>query len=318
MRETSNTYGKFRYDITNAHLYGDITLYMRTLESNAPSPVQFSVNLSSKSPTGSSSPSFYILFTQDEPHSWVDIRMDVSLSRRNKDVSIFDITETISLYKKPHHNLESLGSIHSLMIIQMDTSQEVDDQVNIMVQINSSFESRSPLLFYRELIWTSHITLGNLGTLYMVRLAGHPKNITITNVGKTLSVLNILWMRTKHRKYSFSPYTEYCSMKVQCKQVFYNIPGIFKIPGIFYGLVFQLQTGTISTDVLCEKCSKRNFTAADKSDGLSECPESNSTPSHELRFLRIPLTNHLTNHGSRVSVNLISQIKISLCTDYIY
>ena len=100
MRETSKTYDRFRYDITNAHLYGDMDLYERTLESSKPSPVQFSVYMSSKSPTGSSSPSFYVLFTQDEPYSWVDIRMEVSSSRRNGDVSIFEITETISLLKQ--------------------------------------------------------------------------------------------------------------------------------------------------------------------------------------------------------------------------
>ena len=311
MRETSKTYDRFRYDITNAHLYGDMALYRRTLESSEPSPAQFSLHMSSKSPTGGNSPSFYVLFTQDELYSWVDIRMEVSSIRRNEDVSIFDITETISLLKKPHHNLESLGSIHNLMIIQMDTSKEDDDQVNIMVQMNSSYESRSPLLFYRELIWSSHITLNKLGARYMVRLSGHPQNATIANYGNTWSVLNILWMGTSHKKYRFNHYTEYCSMKIRCKDIFYNIPGIFTIPGIFYGLVFQLQSGTISTDILCEICSTRSLT-----DGLSECPERNSTPVHKARFLRIPLTSYLAGHGNRVSLNLISQIKISMCADY--
>ena len=188
----------------------------------------------------------------------------------------------------------------------MDSSKEVDDQLNIIVQINSSFESRSPLLFYRELIWTSYITLGKLGTLYRIMLSGHPKNATITNIGKTWSVLDILWMGTNQIKYHFNQHTEYCSIKVRCKDIFYNIPGIFKIPGIFYGLVFQLQNRTISTDILCEKCRTRGFTTTDKSDGLSECPERNSAPIHKPRFLRIPLNNHLFYHGNRVSLNLVS------------
>ena len=205
MRETTNTYGRSKYDITNAHLLGDIALYSRTLEKNTLLPMKFSVNISSKSPTHSSSPSFYVLFTQDEPYSWVDIRMEVSSSTRNGDISIFDITETISLLEKPHHNLESLGSAHSLMVIQMDTDKEVEDQVNIKVQINSSFDIMSPLLFYRELIWASHITLSKLNTMYMVMLPGHPQNVSIAKVGKTGSVLNILWMRKETEEISLQP-----------------------------------------------------------------------------------------------------------------
>ena len=214
--------------------------------------------------------------------------MEVSTSRRNGDVNIFDITETIKLKFKEPHVLESLGSIHNLMIIKMDTNEEVGDQVNIKVQINSSFEKNQPLFFYGELFWASYITLNKLSTTYRVMLPGHLQNVIITNVDETMSDLNILWMRNKQRKYRFSQRTEYCSMKVSCEHVFYNIPGIFKIPGIFYGLVFLLPNGTrmIRLDVFCEKCTTGDFTDADKSDGLIKCPERNSTLNHKPHHLR--------------------------------
>ena len=104
----------------------------------------------SSSPTHSNSPSLYIVFAQNERHSWVDVILKIenrTMKETEMNASMY-MQENFILYTKSEHEAQKIGSMEDEMIIIQDsgttlTKHQAD--TILKVKINTTFKQFSYL-----------------------------------------------------------------------------------------------------------------------------------------------------------------------------
>ena len=270
----------------NLHLDVYSNSYFQNLETYQYNiDTHFSAEMTSRSSMESSNPSFYVLFTQDESQSWVDITMEVSFRNASDQTKARDddiyITDIVNLEGKSSYKPTSFGET---LILRTHPTGTNKNKAKVKVRAVTLLQATSPLVYDRELRFSRDVTLAK-NTNFMVKLPGTPKFVAVTNSGKKRIVLEVIWMKGTHNKYKarLKKHTGHCRVKVKVEVECRNLS--YKTKGTYQGLHFEFSDITISIKDICRKCKTNNFTAADKSNGLIGCHSKAATGFVEERHL---------------------------------
>ena len=178
------------------------------MEYNSSINAEFSLNLLTETPTHSLTPSLHVIFTQNEPYSWVEICLSVynksSEYEKSKqhmfseDITIAEAIKNVTYSKV----VTQLGSSEYELMFQLADQ----DSGLININVNSSFDttygayqvssSRHPL----KLIWNAVKRLSKEHPTYSIFLPGTSDKIEITNLESNIHSLNVYWLLSPNIK----------------------------------------------------------------------------------------------------------------------
>ena len=203
------------YDQSNQIYYKSLFIYKK---------YTFAFNLEMLAMTPSpNTPSFNILFTQEELHSWMDIAIEITFSDKSFIQSpILYLNEEIEI-KNYSYALKKLGSAADELIIlklKSTDNNKVDIETNISTTLDSPIFTSigSPLYYPRQLLWSSRLTLSKKNPEYKIKLPGRPRQFLITQFQKTITSLHVIWSHDEcnNHKSFINQYQYFCKLKVFC------------------------------------------------------------------------------------------------------
>ena len=204
------------------HLYRNV--YNQTLYTYNITKFGFSLEVSRDTPSPSPT-SFNVLFTQDEPHSWMDITVKVltkgEIKKYQEFISLF---QSVELMHNNTYSPQMIGSVdNNMIVVQLEkpmTQKEFKIKVNVDTHFDGSLFSSdgSPLYYPRTLKWISECSLSSVYSECIIKLPGRPVNFKITQVLPEKSSLNIFWSQDKFNSDLFflNKYHYACFLKVLC------------------------------------------------------------------------------------------------------
>ena len=205
------------------HLYNQRkNIYYKSLFLYDKSIFAFNLEMLTMTPSPHS-PSFNILFTQEELHSWLDIIIEITFSDKLLVQSpIVYLMEEIEM-KNHTYSLRKLGSADDELII-LKLKSTVNNKVNIETNIRTTFDSSlftsngSPLYYPRELFWSSRFIMSKMHPEYEIKLPGRPRQFLITQFEKATTSLFVFWTHNKYNshKSSMNNYQYFCKLKIFC------------------------------------------------------------------------------------------------------
>ena len=205
------------------HMYNQRKqIYYKSLYLYKKSIFAFNLEMLAMTPSPNT-PSFNVLFTQEEPHSWLDITIDITLSDKSLDQSpLLHLNEQIDI-KNYSYTLKKLGSAADELII-LKLKSTINNKVDIETNIRTTFDSPiftsngSPLYYPRELLWSSRLIMSQMYPEYRITLPGRPRQILITQYQKAITSLYVYWSHDKYNSHkSFTnEYQYFCKLKIYC------------------------------------------------------------------------------------------------------
>ena len=212
-----------RYPL-DLHLYSQRNkeIYYKSLFPYKKSIFAFNLEMLTMTPSPHT-PSFNILFTQEELHSWVDITIEITFSDKSLvQSSILYLNEEIEI-KNYSYPLKKLGSAADELII-LKLKRTDNNKVDIETNVSTTFDSPiftsngSPLYYPRKLLWSSRLIMSKRHPEYKIKLPGRPRQFLITQFEKGMTSLHVFWSHDEYNNHKsfINEYQYWCKLKIAC------------------------------------------------------------------------------------------------------
>ncbi len=166
----------------------------------APAQLYFHLQAEMETPTHSSSPVFDVIFSQNQPNSWVDIVVEVGASNSEQTRKTPLPLGAIMAKTLPFNTLPVLRSLleekipTNLLVIRLLNSRFQKQRVSLEVETTFQFADPQYFRFKYHFTWASNYTLSSGSPSCAIQMGERPERITLTNVETKSFVIRLFWL----------------------------------------------------------------------------------------------------------------------------